>query len=174
MALIVETGLIVPNAESYVSVAEATTYHAERGQGDAWEAVEDKEAALRLATSYMEAAYRSRWLSFRVSALQALSWPRAWVTLPDAPYGYGSFAAFVPNNVIPVEVKRACAELALRTSSLGDLAPDISPQTIREKVGPIEVEYNKNAPPYLRYRSIDMLLSPYFKSTGPSVELVRA
>lgn len=174
MALIVEDGTAKVNSESYISAAEASTYHADRGQGDAWDAIDDQDAALRLATTYMEEAYRSRWLSFRVTATQALSWPRAWVTLPDAPYGYGSYAAFVPNNVVPVEVKHACAELALKSASLGDLAPDLSVQARREKVGPIEVEYASNAPPFVRYRSIDMLLAPYFKNTGASVSLVRA
>lgn len=173
MALIVEDGAGRADAESFASVAEADTYHAARGQGDAWDAADDKEVALRLATDYLEQAFRGRWLSFRTTAAQRLSWPRAWVTLPDAPYGYGSWAAFVPNNVVPLEVKQACMELALRTLS-GPLAPDLTRTTVMEKVGPIEVQYNRSAPAFTQLRSIEMLLAPFLTNAGASVKLVRA
>lgn len=173
MALIVEDGTGRADAESYASVSDATTYHTARGRAASWAAVTDQEAALRLATAYMEQAYRLRWKSFRVTSTQALCWPRAWVQTPDAPYGYGSFAAYIPNNVIPTEVKQACMELALKTVS-GELAPDLDRTTLTEKIGPIEVQYDKDALAYTRYRSIDLLLGPLLLSGGASVPLVRA
>ncbi len=172
MTLVAEDGTAKSNAESYASVTEATTYHNARGNETAWDAIDDKEAALRLATAYMEQAYRLRWKSFRVTSTQALSWPRAWVQMPDAPYGYGSFAAYIPNNVVPVEVKQACMELALRTAS-GALAPDVERGTLIEKIGSIEVHYDPLSPIPTQYRSIDMMLAPYMVSGGPSVKLVR-
>ena len=173
MALIVETGSGSATAESYATVAEASAYHAVRGNEDAWDAIDDQEAALRLATMYMEQAYRLKWKSHRVSSTQALSWPRAYVQTPDAPYGYGSFAAYVPNNVVPTEVKHACMELALKTAD-GALAPDIERSALIEKIGAIEVHYDPNAPQFTRYRSIDMLLAPYFNNAGVGVSLVRS
>lgn len=172
MTLIVEDGTGKSDAESYATVVEASTYHNARNQGDAWDLVDDQEAALRLATAYMEQAYRLRWKSFRVTATQALCWPRAWVQTPDAPYGYGSFAAYIPNNVVPTEVKQACMELALKSAS-GALAPDLERATVAEKIGPIEVQYDKSSPRYVEFRSIDMLLGPFLMNVGPVVSLGR-
>jgi hypothetical protein len=172
MTLIVEDGTARVDAESYASVAETSTYFQNRGQGDAWDKIDEQEAALRLATTYMEEAYRMRWKQYRVTSTQALSWPRAWVTLPDAPYGYGSQAAYVPNNVVPKEVKQACMELALRAGT-GDLAPDLERAAKVERIGPIEVQYDDSSPYYTQFRSIDLLLAPYLMAGGMSSPLVR-
>lgn len=175
MALIVEDGTGKVDAESFVSVAEATTYHTARGNA-AWAALANdtiREQLLRKATAYMQQAYRARWQSFRVSTTQALDWPRAWVKIPDAPYGYGSFAAYVPNNVVPLEVRQACAELAL-TAIAGDLAPALGRTTSRERVGDIDVAYEPGSPEYTRYRAVDLLLAPYLVGSASYAQLVRA
>lgn len=173
MALIVEDGTGLVNAESYESVANALTYFTNRAKDDAWSAIENQEAALRLATDYLEEVYRLRWASFRVSATQALSWPRAWVRLRDAPYGYGSYAAYVPFNVIPVEVKHACCELALQSAS-GLLLPATLGRTAsKEKVDVIEVDYERGAPEVVRYPMIDKMLSVYLSSSAAMAPLVR-
>src|SRR6266850_1608568 len=114
MALVVEDGTGLAAAESYASVAEADQYHSDRGNA-AWAplATAAKEQALRKATEYMVQVYRQRWASFRTTFVQALDWPRAWVPLIDAPGPYGRWTAYVPYNVVPAEVKRACSELAL-------------------------------------------------------------
>ena len=172
--LVVEDGTGLANANSYVSVADATTYHSIRGNGDAWSNIDDQASALIIATDYMEQVYRLRWAGMRVTATQALSWPRAYVPLPDAPYGYGSWAAYVPYNVVLQQAKDACSILALKSVS-GELAPDLARATLSERVGDIEVTYDKSSPQYVRYRVIDLLLSPYFG--GSSVitrQVVRA
>jgi hypothetical protein len=172
MALIVEDGTGLANAESFISVAAADTYHANRGN-TVWAGADAvKEAALRRATDFMQQTFRTRWKSFRVTSTQALDWPRAWVELPDAPYGYGSFAAYVPNNVVPTEVKNACAELALAALS-ENLNPALDRTTSKETVGPISVEYDESSPEYKRYRNVDMLLAPYLTGSSVSVGLVR-
>lgn len=173
MSLIVEDGSQVPGAESYASVDDATAYFAGRGKGDTWGDVDDQESALRLATDYMEGAYRSRWVGYRVSTTQALSWPRVYVPIPDAPSGYGAYRAYVPINVVPAEVKNACIELALRAST-APLAPDLGRATHREKVGPIEVEYEQGAAVAQQYRAVDLTLAMYLSGDGPGVPLVRA
>lgn len=174
MALVVEDGTGRADAESYISVNDADTYHSDRGNST-WGplATSAKEQHLRKATDYMLEAYRGRWLSFRVFSTQTLDWPRAYVALADAPSGYGSFAAFVPNNIVPTEVKRACAELALASMD-GALSPALDRTTRREKVGEIEVEYDAGSPAYKQFRSVDMLLSVYLAGSGSSAGLVRA
>jgi hypothetical protein len=53
------------------------------------------------------------------------------------------------------------------------LAADLSQAVVREKIDVIEVEYDKNAPAYTQYRSVDMMLAIYLKSGGKaSIELV--
>ena len=173
MALIVETGAVVIGADSYLSVVDATTYLVSRGKGDAWDAVDDQEAALRKATDYITQAYRGRWTGYRFTVSQSLDWPRAWVPIPDVPSGYGAFSAFVSNTIVPLEVKNACAELAL-ISSVTDLTATLTRPKIRTKVGEIEVQYNPYSPEYPRFRHIDMMFNPYLNSRGVNYALVRA
>ena len=66
MSLIVEDGTGKSNAESYISVADADTYHSNRDNTD-WAALTtaEKERLLRIATDYMVAVYRLRWDGYR-------------------------------------------------------------------------------------------------------------
>jgi hypothetical protein len=168
MSLIVEDGTIVPGAESYISVADASTYHTARGN-TAWAALATdalREAALRRATDYMRQAYRSRWQGYKVNEDQALDWPRYDVEVE----GYA-----VDSDIVPTEIKNACAELALRASA-ADLNPDLTQGVLSEQVGSIQVTYDKASPQFTRYRAIDAILSPYLKAGGGgcSVKLIRS
>lgn len=161
MALVVEDGTGKADAESYISVADAGTWHSNRGN-TAWAAIATeaaKEAALRKATDYMVQVYSLRWKGNRVTATQALDWPREGVEV----YGFE-----IDSDVLPEAVANACAELALRASA-GDLTPDVTRRTLREKVGPIEVEYDPNAPTLPDYQAIDNMLAPYLDNSGSSV-----
>jgi len=167
MSLIVEDGTIVPGAESLTSVAEATAYHAARGN-TAWDALATdtiREQCLRKGTDFMRQAYRSRWQGVKVDEDQALDWPRYDVVVD----GY-----VIDSDIVPAEVKNACAELALRASE-GDLLADQSQGVIREKVGQIEVEYDRSSPQQARYSAIDAMLSPYLLAggSGTSMRIIR-
>ena len=158
MALIVEDGSGKSDSESYISVADASTYHAARGN-TAWAALATdalREAALRKATDFMRQVYRSRWQGYKVNEDQALDWPRYYVEVE----GYA-----IDSDIVPTEIKNACAELALRASA-ADLNPDLTQGVAREKVGQIEVEYDKASPQFTRYKAIDAILSPYLKAGG--------
>ena len=168
MTLIVEDGSGKSDSESYISVADASNYHTVRGN-TAWAALATdalREAALRRATDYMRQAYRSRWQGYKVNEDQALDWPRYDVEVE----GYA-----IDSDIVPTEIKNACAELALRASAV-DLNPDLTQGVAREKVGQIEVEYDKASPQFTRYRAIDALLSPYLKAGGGgcSMGLIRS
>ena len=68
MAIVVEDGTGKSTAESYISVADASTYHTARGN-TAWAALTTdalREAALRKATDFMRQVYRSRWQGYKV------------------------------------------------------------------------------------------------------------
>jgi hypothetical protein len=174
MSLIVEDGTIVVGAESYATVAQANAYHLARGN-TAWELLDDvdaKEPALRKATDYMVRMYRARWKGYRTSSVQPLDWPRMNVVLDDGPYAYG-YATVVENNVVPKEVRDACAEFALR-STVAALAPDLERAASAETVGPISVTYDQNSPESVRYRELDALLAPLLKGSPMNMKLVRS
>ena len=135
MTLTVETGTGLPDADAFIDLAFANAYHTAAGSSG-WAGEDaDKEAAIRRATSHLSDAYR--WEGVRTRGRsQALAWPRSGVS--DAE-GYG-----IASNTIPIELKRATAELALRELvSPGSMNPDFvaSEAVKREKIGPIEVEY---------------------------------
>ena len=174
MSLIVENGTGKSDAESYVSVTDADTYHSNRSN-TTWAALSTaaKESALRKATDYMVGNYRLKWKGRRVLSTQSLDWPRAGVILEEYNV-YPSYGLFqVSYTIVPNEVKNACAELALRVSVGTTLADDITQQAIKKTVGPITVEYSKDAPVYTVYRQIDMMLKAYLMTNGATVKLVR-
>ena len=175
MALITEDGTGLATAESYTSVAAADQYHSERGNS-AWALLTTaaKEQALRLATDYMVQTYRLRWAGYRVTAVQALDWPRYFVPIKDSPGGYGTLPAYYPYNTIPAAVASACADLALRASSGTALAADLDRPTIEESVGPITVKYAAGARQALVYRAVDNLLNPMLKLGGSASTVSRA
>lgn len=96
MPLIVETGAIVPNADSYVSLADARALAAKYGlelPADDTAA----EAALRNGATYVGLA-EPQMCGRRVSAEQSLAYPRTGATL----YGFT-----VADTVIPPQLIRA-------------------------------------------------------------------
>lgn len=159
MAIVTEDGSGKPDAEAYCTVDFADAYHAARGNEWAGSA-SVKEAALRRATDYM-AAYT--WKGERISATQALAWPRDGVVVD----GYE-----VDADSVPAAVQRACAELALRALT-EPLAPDLDRQVVSETIDAISVTYAQGARESKRWAAAENLLRPYL--TGSSgVRLVRA
>lgn len=165
MSLIPEDGTGLANAESYVSLAGATARHAALDNTNwALLSTAEMESALRRATQYMLQAYRTRWIGDRLNGTQALDWPR-WNVWVD---GYP-----VSPSIVPADIANACADLALKAAA-GDLNADLTRGVVREKVGPLETEYDRNSPQSVRYRAIDMALSAYLKGSSAMATLVRA
>ncbi len=157
MSLVVEDGTGLANADSYLSVADATSYHASFGN-DAWAAAtsDAQEQALRRATQYVDANY-----SFRGSPLtttQALAWPRnlglAW----------------------PIRgLSNATAELALRALDGALFADQSGGEVIEESVGPVGVKYQPSGlGGQTRFAVVDSLLAPYTGGGRMSMRLERA
>tara|TARA_R110000772_G_C13310282_1_gene440283 strand:+ start:18602 stop:19402 length:801 start_codon:yes stop_codon:yes gene_type:complete len=174
--LIVEDGTVVANADTYMSLDEATTYHIGRGNA-AWLIISqgDKEASLRNATTYMIENYRFTWNGLRKDVAQTLDWPRIDVFLDPAISGEnGVYPYEVSNVIVPEEVKMACGALSLRAST-ADLYPDQSQVIIREKIGPLETEFSEFSPTKVRYSSIDAMLRPYLANNGArQLQVVRS
>lgn len=164
MALVVEDGTGLANAEAYISVADADAYFAARGNA-AWAelSTDQKEQALRLGADYMGQVYGPRWCGERATSTQALDWPR-------------TDACNIASNVVPVAVKRANAELAVRSATTGALLSDAGAQVKQETVGPISVTYADGARQYVKYQAVDATLASagLLCKGGSQVPVVRA
>ena len=164
MALDTTTG--AATAEAYTSVADATSYHVNRGNA-AWASLTtaQMEQSLRKATDYMGSTYGGSWAGVRTNSIQALDWPR---------YNVVAFGYVVASDSIPTRVQWACAELALRAAA-GDLLADQERGVVSETIGPISTTYDTSSPQAKRYPAVDRMLAPYLSGlSGVNVGLVRA
>jgi hypothetical protein len=171
MAYVVEDGTGVADANSYVAVAFADGFFADRGNAS-WAALSEaqKQAALVRATDYIEQKFDSRWRGSRVNGGQSLGWPREDV------YENGEPDRLIADNVVPVRVKQAACELALRAHD-DALLPDVaSTETVvnKEKVGSLEVGYEvvqRALSP--SYPAVNATLRPLLRSSN-TVEVFRS
>lgn len=157
MSLIVEDGTGMSTADSYISVADADTYHSSMGN-TAWPLATEgaREIALRRATQYLDTHYR--WRGSPLSSTQALAWPRDYAAWPVA------------------AVRVACSELALRALS-ASLLEDVTDQTIKqETVGPITtVFFDPTQGGQTRFALVDSLVAPLTGGGGwSSLRIERA
>lgn len=130
MALIVENGSSLPNANSYISLVDARAYALTIGL-DLPVADQDCEAALLKAMPYIESF---EYQGHKADIEQALKFPRNQVYL----YGY-----LLSNDVIPDILKKAQVTASSLVYQGVDLLPTISGQFVkRERVGPIETDYS--------------------------------
>jgi hypothetical protein len=134
MAIVVEDGTGLPNAQVMTSVAEANAYFAARGEPQP--VVATMEAALGRGWQYIENAYRGRWKGRNVYELQTLAWPRRGVIDEE---GFE-----IQPNIVPKLVKSANAHAALLRIQGIDLEASASATTTltREtnKVGDVSSE----------------------------------
>jgi len=101
------------DANSYANVAEADLYHEGRLHDDAWDNVDDKEAALIWSTQVLNGLVV--WTGAATDGIQRLSWPR------NGMYTRNGYP--IPNTEIPPDLKAAQCELA-RQLSVTDLTAD--------------------------------------------------
>lgn len=170
MTLIVEDGTGVTGADSYVSSANTDAYAAIVPAGAQWLTVGTtsvKEDALRQAARYLDGTYatQARLAGRKQYPTQGLAWPRLYCFDRD---GY----AVNSNFIHPLWIV-AQQELAFRAIEYSLLSPDIDRGgfTSSERVGPIAVTYQPNAPPFRRYAYIDVILAPIL---SPMTRLYRA
>jgi hypothetical protein len=139
MALIVEDGTGLADAESYLSVADLGEYAELFGRSYTPSSPESEdEAALRRATQWLDGMFRSRFPGARLNGRdQVLEWPRSGA--------YDQSGELIASNAVPIEIKNATAEAALREiASPGSLNPDYTPsqrvKRQRDKVDVLETE----------------------------------
>lgn len=161
MAFIVEDGTGFANSNSLASVEFADAYHAERGNA-AWAAFSEprKQQLLIIATDYVVDLYGQAFDGSRAVSGQALPFPR--------------IVNYV-NVGNPIGVQRAVVELALVANS-GPLTTNATRGKKRVKIGPLEVEYDGNAPTQTQFVTASLKLAPFLKpgaTNGRQVRLTR-
>lgn len=158
MALIVEDGSGLDDAESYVSVADADNYATAHGLS-AWTGADAvKESALRKATQYIDTTYNFR--SAKSYQYQALEFPRQmwdWELDP-----------------LMTRLRSATVELAVKALT-ESLFADVEPNVVTlVKVGPITKQTRPaDTSGQKRFANVDALLKQLTTGLG-GVSVVRA
>jgi len=134
MAFVAEDGTGLANANSYDSVANLDAYWADRNVTLVG-TTQVKEAALIVATDYIDLVFGSRFIGFKATSTQSLAWPRIYARDENCVYITG----------VPIKLKYALYEYVSLILSGIDLMPvpiiDDSGMLLTasfEKVGPIE------------------------------------
>ena len=162
MALIIEDGSIVSNANSFTTDAELVTYADARGFDlPATEAERDQLQILAVDYIFSVEPQMKGW---RVSSTQELPYPRSGVSI-------NGFT--VPSDSIPKELKNAQMELAVQ-ANISDLLINANVKNVsKEKLGDLEVEYfTSGSWASVRTDRADAYLDALLKSGG-GVRLVR-
>lgn len=116
MALVVETGAGLLNAQAYADAAAYTAWHTAYYGAAPDATTQAIEAAILRAVAYMNGL---DWVGIPAQGrLQALSWPRGWASDRD---GYGIGGDVVPREVIEAQHMLTVTEIA----TPGALAPSV-------------------------------------------------
>lgn len=129
--IIVETGAIISGANSYVSVADLTTYGTDRGITIS---AANPEDLLIEAMDYIESL---EFIGYQYTEDQALSWPRSGA-VKKKQWMYEV-------TEIPQDLIDGLCEVALAIDAGNSPLSNIDRATIREKVGPVEVQYKEGS-----------------------------
>ncbi|BBH12906.1 DnaT-like ssDNA-binding protein [Chromobacterium haemolyticum] len=155
MALIVEDGSGLANAESLVSLDEADDYHLEHGNG-AWGgmSIAMKERHLRYAALYLSSMWQFAGKPIKVQ--QGLAFPRT-------PAG------------LPARVKTAQMELALVDDLAESLARVERGMVTRKQTESLVTDYAQpiiNRTAAARFPLVNAMLKPYLAAAG-HIKLIR-
>jgi len=155
MSLVIENGTEVPNAQSYVTVAEVIAFAVARGIVLPSTADAAVEILIHKAMDMLE-SLEPQFQGARVTSTQPLAWPRKGVMLNGFP---------VPENSIPALLKKGLCQLATDASSIDLMPLGDGREVIEEKVDVLSTKYAERgvtAPqPYLTafYAIVDPLLA---------------
>lgn len=158
MAFTVEDGTVVADANAYITVAYATTYHDDRAN-TAWATATTatQQAAIIKATDYIEANFLFT-TGGVVDTDQTLQWPR-WGAIDRN-------GNLFDTNEVPGVVKQATAILALEVVNGTALNEGTGRKTKKEKAGPVEVEYSDGSATRTIYWQIYGLLQGLVAARG--------
>lgn len=174
MALTVETGAGLSNADAYISVVNADAYFTKRGN-TTWtdQDTDVKEAAIVRATFGLDTKYRGLWLGVKKLSTQALAWPRT--EEKDGETGILDGDGYeISIDSLPVALVMACAEVAYIELTQRYVAETATRDDMIkwERVGPIETEWFHNTPSQTTYPQVEALLRDLTSGTSSGVGMV--
>ena len=155
MALIIEDGTNVLDADSFATVEEARAYATSRGLF--LPAAElDVEILLRKAIDYLN-SIEDRFQGYRTNESQELCFPRDDISLHRD----------IISGEIPKVLKNGQIRLAVDANTNDLQAPGTGKEVIEKKVGPLTTKYNPNGAtsPQFRPTAALSILQPLFKVT---------
>lgn len=176
--LVEEDGTGITDANTYCDQDFADEYHTLYGNSDWTGTDEDKETALVVACQTLDLLYYDKFKSSKYEAAslgqrQNLAWPRYQF--------YDQQGILRSQGEIPVELKRAQCELAVRYLNGEDMMPEpnvnnaVGAQMI--KVGDIQTSTTYRYPlqnaMYEGFKKIDALLSPILRPKVTNIKLSR-
>lgn len=160
------------SSNSYISVADATTYFDERlhPQTSLWTSAstDDKERALITATRRLD---DEDWQGIRTTTAQALDWPRYWANDEDGEE--------YDEDSIPTIVQHATCELALRllidNAASQDTLADTGLEEFKSaKAGPLNMERNPTFSAGQLPQQVKRMLAHVIRTARGSVRMERA
>lgn len=149
MAIVVEDGTVVANANSYVSEAELTTYATARGVT----ITGNTEQLLIKAMDYIEGL---DFIGVKYSLDQALQWPRVNVVID-------SYLQDI--TTIPTQLKNGLMETALAIDAGNEPLSNLEREQQSVKVGDISVTYSSGANATTVVRKISNALAKVVKGS---------
>lgn len=163
MALIVEDGSNVANANSYNTVAEIRTFASLRGLSLPVDDSDVEILAIK-ATDYLE-GFRDKYRGSKTNVGQALQFPRIGVTVDGQ---------LIDSDVIPQVLKDAHAMASIEANTT-DLLPDAVQSVKKKKVDVIEIEYQDSTSSRSKgFAKVDIYLDPLLRSSSYPVRSNRA
>ena len=170
LILIKETGAGLADANAYANAADGDAYHDGHLYASAWTVatLANKEKALVMATRLIDAEFQFN--GTKVTAAQALQWPREDCFDPDGSDGLAS-------NIVPRVVRDATCEMARELLVTDRTAAPAGEGLRYENVGTTQTGYDKSdTRPVISHVAQAMLakLGAVIKSRSGAVRLIRA
>lgn len=168
MALVIETGAGLLNADSYVTVAQFKARAAALG---ASVPAQDKECEILLRKAMQKLQRNDEWEGYRATKAQALDFPRIGITIDRFVYA---------STELPAQLLEAQILYAITAASGVDLLPtvkaDASGPVIESTVGPITTRYAEsryaNRTPIVN--AAEAVLRPLLRTSPNNVSVSRA
>jgi hypothetical protein len=168
VALVIETGAGLSDADSYATVAQFKARAAELG---ASVPTQDKQCEILLRKAMQKLQRNDEWKGYRATKGQALDFPRVGIIIDG--FGYSS-------TELPAQLIEAQILYALTAASGIDLLPiakaDASGPVIESTVGPITTRYAQS--PYANRTPIvhaaEVVLQPLLRTSPNNIAVHRA
>jgi len=163
MRLLVETGEGLPEANSYIDITDIENYLPSSVYNNFNSLTTDEQFDRMIIASFF-IDYSFNWLGKIKTLEQGLSFPRTDIIFQGHE---------LPNNVIPKQIKKACAMAVnlIMQFGIGVFKKTNEAQVKKEKLGPLETEYFEAIKANYQYSSEysdlnNILRGLFFRPTG--------